>query len=64
VVVTNVDPNQPLEIEVSLVGIMPKSAAGESLTPPNGGWIAEASRCYKLPPSPGASPGWETGVVR
>ena len=30
--ITNVDPNQPIEIEVSLAGIMPKSAAGETLT--------------------------------
>jgi alpha-L-arabinofuranosidase len=30
--ITNVDPNQPVEIEVSLVGITPKSAAGETLT--------------------------------
>jgi alpha-L-arabinofuranosidase len=30
--VTNVDPNQPVEIEVSLVGVTPKSAAGETLT--------------------------------
>ncbi|HEX2489962.1 MAG TPA: alpha-L-arabinofuranosidase C-terminal domain-containing protein, partial [Blastocatellia bacterium] len=32
--ITNVDPNQPVEIEVSLVGVMPKSAAGETLTAP------------------------------
>jgi alpha-L-arabinofuranosidase len=32
--VTNVDPNQPVEIEVSLVGITPKSATGETLTAP------------------------------
>ena len=32
--ITNVDPNQPVEIEVSLVGITPKSAAGETLTAP------------------------------
>jgi alpha-N-arabinofuranosidase len=31
---TNVDPNQPVEIEVSLSGITPKSAAGETLTAP------------------------------
>ena len=30
--ITNIDPNQPVEIEVSLVGVMPKSAAGETLT--------------------------------
>jgi alpha-L-arabinofuranosidase len=30
--ITNVDPNQPVEIEVSLVGVTPKSAAGETLT--------------------------------
>jgi alpha-N-arabinofuranosidase len=32
--ITNVDPNQPVEIEVSLIGITPKSAAGETLTAP------------------------------
>ncbi|MFL6275132.1 MAG: alpha-N-arabinofuranosidase [Blastocatellia bacterium] len=32
--ITNLDPNQPVEIEVSLAGITPKSAAGESLTAP------------------------------
>jgi len=31
---TNVDPNQPAEIEVTLTGITPKSAAGETLTAP------------------------------
>ena len=30
--ITNIDPNQPVEIEVSLVGVTPKSAAGETLT--------------------------------
>jgi alpha-N-arabinofuranosidase len=32
--VTNVDPNQSLEIEVSLAGITAKSASGETLTAP------------------------------
>lgn len=32
--ITNVDPNQPVEIEVNLPGITPKSAAGETLTAP------------------------------
>ncbi len=32
--ITNVDPNQPVEIEVSLAGIAAKSAAGETLTAP------------------------------
>jgi alpha-N-arabinofuranosidase len=32
--ITNVDPNQPAEIEVSLAGITPKAAAGETLTAP------------------------------
>ena len=32
--ITNVDPNQPVEIDVSLAGITPKSAAGETLTAP------------------------------
>ena len=32
--VTNIDPNQPVEIEVSLPGITPKSAKGETLTAP------------------------------
>jgi alpha-N-arabinofuranosidase len=32
--VTNVDPNQPVEVEVSLAGITAKSAAGETLTAP------------------------------
>jgi alpha-N-arabinofuranosidase len=31
---TNVDPNQPFDIEVNLTGITPKSAAGETLTAP------------------------------
>jgi len=31
---TNVDPNQPVDIEVNLIGITPKSAAGETLTAP------------------------------
>ena len=30
--ITNIDPNQPVEIEVSLVGVTPKSATGETLT--------------------------------
>jgi alpha-L-arabinofuranosidase len=32
--ITNVDPNQPIEVEVSLTGITAKSAAGETLTAP------------------------------
>jgi alpha-L-arabinofuranosidase len=32
--ITNVDPNQAVEVEVSLTGITPKSAAGETLTAP------------------------------
>ena len=32
--ITNVDPNQPVEIEVALAGITAKSAAGETLTAP------------------------------
>ena len=32
--ITNVDPNQPADIEVSLAGITPKAAAGETLTAP------------------------------
>ena len=32
--ITNVDPNQPTEIEVSLAGINAKSASGETLTAP------------------------------
>lgn len=32
--VTNIDPNQSVEIEVSLAGITPKSASGETLTAP------------------------------
>jgi alpha-N-arabinofuranosidase len=32
--ITNLDPNQPLEVEVSLAGITAKSAAGETLTAP------------------------------
>jgi len=31
---TNVDPNEPVDIEVNLTGIKPKSAAGETLTAP------------------------------
>jgi len=31
---TNLDPNQPVEIELSLIGITAKSAAGEALTAP------------------------------
>jgi alpha-L-arabinofuranosidase len=33
--VTNLDPNQPLEIEASVTGTTPKSATGETLTAPN-----------------------------
>jgi len=32
--ITNVDPNQPAEIEASVTGIAPKSASGETLTAP------------------------------
>jgi alpha-N-arabinofuranosidase len=32
--ITNLDPNQPVEVEVSLAGITAKSAAGETLTAP------------------------------
>jgi len=32
--VTNVDPNEPVEIEVRLAGVAAKSAAGETLTAP------------------------------
>jgi alpha-N-arabinofuranosidase len=32
--VTNVDPSQPAEIEVSVTGITPKSLTGETLTAP------------------------------
>jgi alpha-L-arabinofuranosidase len=31
---TNLDPNQPVEIEASIAGITPKSAAGQTLTAP------------------------------
>ena len=34
--VTNLDPNQPVEVETSLAGITAKSAAGETLTAPGG----------------------------
>jgi alpha-N-arabinofuranosidase len=32
--ITNLDPNQPVEIETSLAGITAKSATGETLTAP------------------------------
>jgi alpha-N-arabinofuranosidase len=32
--ITNVDPNQPVEVEVSLDGVTAKSASGETLTAP------------------------------
>jgi alpha-N-arabinofuranosidase len=32
--VTNVDPNQPVEIEVNIAGVAAKSAVGETLTAP------------------------------
>jgi alpha-N-arabinofuranosidase len=32
--ITNLDPNQPVEIEASLAGITAKSATGETLTAP------------------------------
>jgi alpha-L-arabinofuranosidase len=32
--ITNLDPNQPVEIEASLAGITAKSASGETLTAP------------------------------
>jgi alpha-N-arabinofuranosidase len=32
--ITNLDPNQPVEIEASLAGITPRSAAGQTLTAP------------------------------
>jgi alpha-N-arabinofuranosidase len=32
--ITNVDPNQPVEIEANIAGITAKSAAGETLTAP------------------------------
>ena len=32
--ITNIDPEQPVEIEASLAGITAKSAAGETLTAP------------------------------
>jgi alpha-N-arabinofuranosidase len=32
--ITNIDPNQPVEVEASLAGITAKSAAGETLTAP------------------------------
>jgi len=32
--ITNLDPNQPIEIEASLVGVTPKSAAAQTLTAP------------------------------
>ena len=32
--VTNLDPNQPVEIEASLAGVTAKSASGETLTAP------------------------------
>jgi len=31
---TNLDPNQPIEIEASLAGLTAKSASGETLTAP------------------------------
>jgi alpha-N-arabinofuranosidase len=31
---TNLDPNSPLEVELNLAGVTPKSAAGETLTAP------------------------------
>jgi len=32
--ITNLDPNQPIEVETSLTGVTAKSAAGETLTAP------------------------------
>jgi alpha-N-arabinofuranosidase len=32
--ITNSDPNQPVEIELRLAGITPRSASGETLTAP------------------------------
>ena len=32
--ITNLDPNQPVEVEAGLAGITPKSATGETLTAP------------------------------
>jgi alpha-N-arabinofuranosidase len=32
--ITNLDPNQPIEIEASLAGVTAKSAAGDTLTAP------------------------------
>jgi alpha-L-arabinofuranosidase len=50
--ITNVDPNQPVEIEVSLVGITPKSAAGETLTAPKVDSVNSFEAPNKVVPRP------------
>ena len=49
---TNVDPNEPVEIEVTLAGIRAKSAAGETLTAPKVDTVNTFDAPHTLRPKP------------
>lgn len=49
---TNVDPNQPVEIEVRLSGINAKSATGETLTAPKVDSVNTFDAPNTAPPKP------------
>jgi len=49
---TNVDPNEPVEIEVTVAGIRAKSATGETLTAPKVDSVNTFDAPYTLQPKP------------
>src|SRR5581483_7020923 len=52
---TNVDPNQPLDAEVSIAGMTPKSASGETLTAPKVDSVNTFSAPEAVAPKPVAA---------
>ena len=53
--VTNLDPNRPLTVEASLSGLIPRSAAGETLTAPRVDSISSFEAPSAVAPKPVAA---------
>jgi alpha-N-arabinofuranosidase len=52
IAITNVDPNQPVEVEANLTGLTAKSATGETLTAPN----VDSVNTFEAPNTVGPKP--------
>jgi alpha-N-arabinofuranosidase len=50
--ITNLDPNEPVEIEAALTGVMAKSASGETLTAPKVDSINTFDAANRVTPKP------------